>query len=506
MRAPSPGPIAVMALLCGCGEAPTPTRGPTADPPSSTTTTSSPGTVPPVLTEEPTFASPEGTEAYGVLELHVRTDVPTTLTLHITDLCGRRTLTYEGSATEHRVPVAGLHIGEKHQIELEIVSEGGTLVRTWEDALVPMPEDLPGLEVHAHDPDRLEPGLLVVSPMSPLRTSWVLAYDERMHLVYALEREVEDLRWEGGTILALHDGRGVRWDLFGREVEAWEGEIFLNHEIFPLPDGGVLALDHEWVEEPEYPVDADASETASSTVLSQAVVRYDADYQEVERLSLADVLDTTHVGFNSVGGDPLDWSHANAVVPWGDDAYVVSVRHLDVVACIGRDGRLRWLLGDPTGWQEPWASAFLEPEGALTWFRHQHAVEVTDDGLLMMFDNGNFGGSPSSPPDPDYVEVSRGVAWAIDEDAGTVREAWSVGYRDLFSFAMGDIDVLPSGQVLLTYSSSGTLPLQSRLVQLDLDDPDNAALDVEFTDGNRYTYRAEVVPGFGLDGVDDSRW
>jgi len=501
------GFVGLWWVLVAC--APAPDEAPALAAPVTEVVTSVPSSASeptgPRIVDGPAVHVPDDIDAYGVGELSVSTEGPTTLSLRIVDPCGERLLAWPEEREVHHVTVPGFHLGARHELTVILEGSDGAVEHRLPDLVAPLPAGLPGLEVMAHDPDALGRGLLVVAPIGLLQPSWVLAYDEALHPVYALRRQVEDLRLQQGRWLALHEGEGVEWDLLGRPLTTW-GEEFLHHELFPLPDGGVLTLAHEVVTESAYPVDAEATETTEADLRSQAILRLSAEGELVERFSLADLLDTTQVGFESLeAGTPRDWSHANAVVPWGDDAYLVSVRHLDVVAAVNRDGTLRWLLGDPAGWQAPWSDAFLQPVGELTWFRHAHAVEVDEGGVVRMFDNGNFGGSPASPPPDDYVPQSRGLALQVDEVAGTVQMLWERSHEGLFSPAMGDIDVWPTGEVLLTFSAPASLPLQSRLVVLPPEEGP-ALLDVLLTGGNRYTYRAQWVDTLVDDTVTDVRW
>jgi len=510
--------VLYIGLLAACTPA-----GP-AGPPDATSTTppdasanvpsgatgdsATPSAAGPRIVDGPTVAPPDDSDVLGLAVVQVTTDVPTSLAVELVDPCGERTVAWPGEATVHEVELVGLHLGSEHHLTVVLTDAEGRVTRQALPAMtVPTDPDLPALEVLAHTPEALGDDLLVVAPRSWGQQGWVVAYDGALHPVYALPREVEDLRWHEGAWWALYEGRGVRWDARGRELGPSFEAGFLSHELYPLPDGGALSLEHQRVQEPAYPVDTEGSDTVDAELLTQAVLRFDASGKVVDRVSVADVLDTTHVGYESVqGSEPLDWSHANAVIPYDDDTWLVSVRHLDVLAAIGHDGALKWLLGDPAGWRSPWQEAFLEPVGELTWFRHAHAPHLGPDGTLWLFDNGNHGGSPYAPAPEGHVEVSRAVGYRLDLDAGTVEQAWEVHHDDIFSAAMGDAD--PHGddgeQVLITFSAEASLPLRSRLVvrgRLD----DQVALDVRFIGGTHYTYRAQVVDGLVAEGVVDTR-
>jgi len=453
----------------------------------------------------PTYGVPADSKALLVGEVRFTTSVPSVPTLHIDGPCGRDSVRFP-EATEHVLPVLGLHMGAEHQLSLGLEGAGEQLDVAVGPVTTAVLANLPPVEVHAHDPAQMEPGLLVFTPYHSDEAGWVLAVDDALHLVYALPQKVEDITLEpGGTWLANHEERVVRWDAFGRELAAWtDGEHRVHHEAFSLPDGGVLTISGEEVVEPDFPTDETLTATEEHTLLAQQILRFASDGTVVERLRLGELLDTRRVGYLSLeGADPKDWAHANSVVPWDDDSYVVSVRHLDVVAAVNRDGTLRWLLGDPTGWEAPWSEAFLTPaDPSFTWFRHPHALEVQPDGLVVLFDNGNYGGSPYAPAPDGLDVVSRGLALRVDEEAGTFEQVWSLPHEGLFSPGQGDADVLPhTGNALLVFTMTGALPSRSRIVQLHPERPDEPALDVTIGgDVRRFVYRAEVVPSLYPDG------
>ena len=484
---------ALSTTLGACGAdaaAPGPSPSDTAGPPPSFE-----------LVGTPTLSLPEGTRAFGVHQLTVATTAPTTATVRIDDLCGRRDVHFPAQATEHVLDVRGLHLGEPSEVSVLLTdADGGQRTVPVTTVTPVVPEGLPTIEVLTHEPTAMAPGLLVVAPQSQAGTEWVLVLDEALHLVHALPLAFEDLRLHDGQWLGLHDDLALRLDLYGRELASLGKPAWgLNHELFPLPDGDMLVLDRAVEEVSDYPVDAEATETGPATVISQGVVRISPEGELGERFTLFDVLPTSVVGYKSVEAletEAKDWTHANAVVPYGDDAYLVSVRHLDVVAAVSRDGELRWLLGDPTGWPSPYVERFLTPVGELTWPRHQHALELQPDGqTVVMFDNRTFAGSPRAPAPDDAETVSRGVAFRVDEAAGTVEQLWEVEHEGLFTYAMGDADVLGStGLVQLVFSRVAQPQLHTRLVQRPIDGGP-AVLDLAIgRDVPRWTYRATVVP------------
>jgi len=116
-------------------------------------------------------------------------------------------------------------------------------------------------------------------------------------------------------------------------------------------------------------------------------------------------------------------------------------------------GELQWLMGDPSGWQEPWASKLLTPKGDVAWTYHQHGIDPTPDGTWLIFDNGSERAIPPDPEMPLEERFSRVVEYRVDEEEGTVEQVWVYGPEQewFMSPFISDADFLPeTGNVLIT--------------------------------------------------------
>ena len=85
-------------------------------------------------------------------------------------------------------------------------------------------------------------------------------------------------------------------------------------------------------------------------------------------------------------------------------------------------GDLKWILGTPEGWNDPQRARLLEPVGDLAWTFHQHSPMLTPTGNLLL-----------KPPLSEYY--SRVVEYAIDEEAHTVSQVWSMEGRVKTAFS-----------------------------------------------------------------------
>ena len=152
-----------------------------------------------------------------------------------------------------------------------------------------------------------------------------------------------------------------------------------------------------------------------------------------------------------------DWDHANAIIyDEASDSYYISLRNQDAIIKVNRtDETLTWILGTPANWELPWQDKLLEPAGDLLWPFHQHAVQLTPQGICL-FDNGtDHRAAAYEPYDDEQPQWSRAVMYAIDEAQQEVSEIWSygdpAGDNFYFSYGFGDADWQPvTGNVLIT--------------------------------------------------------
>jgi hypothetical protein len=242
-----------------------------------------------------------------------------------------------------------------------------------------------------------------------------------------------------------------------------------------LENGNFLTLSLDETKVPDYPSsedDADAPRQRA-TIFGAIIVEFTRDGSIVKQIALADLLDTTRIGRDSLSSawcqpflaksqDVYDWDHANAVAyDAGSDAYYVSLRHQDAIVKIDRETeKLVWILGTPANWAAPWANKLLSADEGFVWPFHQHSVQVRPDIEpfgLSVYDNGNNRAPAYEPPIANYT---RAVAFAIDESEMKVSKAWSYGeapQEPFFSPAMGDADFQPiTGNTLLVNAQLST--------------------------------------------------
>jgi hypothetical protein len=191
-------------------------------------------------------------------------------------------------------------------------------------------------------------------------------------------------------------------------------------------------------------------------------------------------------------GDP--W-HANALQVVEDDGMLqdvyVNLRDINLFVRIDPETqRITSRLGPDGDYQLVDASGDAADES--DWFYWPHAPEVAGDRILF-YDNRN--------PRPDS-ETSRAVELSLDHQAMTAQVTWQWTERNFREQAWGDVDYLPSGNVLVGIAHCDVCDLSDNRSRSAVVEVDRESGDVlwrltwpEATDG---IYRAERVRGCDL--------
>jgi len=205
-----------------------------------------------------------------------------------------------------------------------------------------------------------------------------------------------------------------------------------HHESRAMPNGNILTLSttvHELT--PEQRSTFCPGDDAPFDAISDLAVEFEPSGRVVRTWDLWDVIDIDEYPGGELCVDAgifaerntRDWNHANSVVYDPErDAIIVSSRHTDQIVAFdhldaeGPQSQLRWILG---------AGATMPLDGEPTYY--QHAVEVVDDGSIVVYDNGN-NRPGTSPDDPDNLPYSRAVIYEVDDSSDDPAE-WSARQR-----------------------------------------------------------------------------
>ncbi|MCA9492221.1 MAG: aryl-sulfate sulfotransferase [Myxococcales bacterium] len=140
----------------------------------------------------------------------------------------------------------------------------------------------------------------------------------------------------------------------------------------------------------------------------------------------------------------IDTVHLNSIDVLADGSWLLSLKHLDTVVKVGRNGQVQWsLLGTPTPLAFQ-AEALTVADKLDPTFQYPHHANLSPWGTLLLSDNGR--GS----------ETTRIVEFAVDEGARTavVLRAWDLGME---CPVQGSAIGMPDHSVLAVCSRTRTL-------------------------------------------------
>lgn len=454
------------------------------------------------------------------------------------------------------VPVLGLKAETAYEITLTLCDDSGApsgeafmdLVETG-----PLPEDFPVFNIRTCIPERREPGLILFAlrnagaAESGPGNGRIVAINEKAEVVWIFNAggNLADFRrLQNGNIMYVTRGAIVEVDMLGQEVGRWSSPAVgsrgtegggielsvqgIHHAAMELPNGNFFAIGTEMRRFDAYPTsetDPDAPK-APADVKGDVIVEFDRSGKIVNEINLFDILDTERICYYSVksgeGGGPGgdgDWSHSNGLdYDPSDDSFILSIRHQDAVAKIGRTtGALKWIVGDHTGWGAAWQKYLLTPEGDVEWPFHQHDPSFTKAGTILCFDNGNCRAVPFNPRMAPADSYSRLVEYEVDESKRTVKQVWAFGGdkgEKIYASSQGGAIALPKtdnvfgdfaccrfdGDGQPSESNRGDARRTARLIEVTHDAAPEVLFDLELCDRSEVakdfsSFRAIHLPG-----------
>lgn len=256
------------------------------------------------------------------------------------------------------------------------------------------------------------------------------AYSDFSHSMDAAQNGHYFLRVASAN-LKRTDGRNVHTvrDLIievnqdGQVVDQWR----LWEILDPYRDVAIKALDQGAV-----CLNIDAS-LAGKTVTTEELQKLD------KAGNFGDIVGT---------GPGRNWAHVNSVdYDPTDDSIIISSRHQCAVIKIGRDHKVKWILGGGAGWKKPYHDLLLTPvdkngkkldcdeyvchDTNFDWTFTQHTAfridEMSDKNTfwLSVFDNGDA--RHFEQPALPSQKYSRAVIYKIDQNKRTVEQVWEYG-------------------------------------------------------------------------------
>jgi arylsulfate sulfotransferase len=230
---------------------------------------------------------------------------------------------------------------------------------------------------------------------------------------------------------------------------------------------------------------------------NSGVLSYESNVIEFQDSSAISILNQWDLGailtayMSSQGDDPAafvrpgaDWFHSNsAIYDPSDDTIIVSSRENFVIKLDYKSGTIIWILGDPTKYWYTFPSlrgkALTVAPGGL-YPIGQHALSITSDGLLMLFNDGLGSiGQPSGAPAGESRTYSTVSAYSINEASMTATETWDYDagktiYSDICSSAY---EAAASQSILVDYAVADD---DTEALLVGLDSSHNVVFEFEY--------------------------
>ncbi|QIZ76230.1 aryl-sulfate sulfotransferase [Ferrimonas lipolytica] len=292
------------------------------------------------------------------------------------------------------------------------------------------------------------------------------------------------VRPDGKVVHTIRD-HIVEVDPYGQVVDYWD----LNTILDPMRDDMLKAMDARAV-----------------------CINVDDDAGPIDVEPDAPFGDVPGVGIGR------NWAHVNSVdYDASDDSIIISPRHQTTAVKIGRDKKVKWILGPSAGWKGELATKLLTPVDAKgkkldcspqglcedTDFDFGYAQHtsfwVPEKDTLTIFDNGD--GRHLEQPAMPTMKYSRAVEYRINEDDMTVEQIWEYGKErgyEFYSPITSVTEYQADKDSMMVYFASANLMEHSitkpKLVELEYGTQDvKVELHIESTVKRQPSYRTTVI-------------
>lgn len=439
---------------------------------------------------------------------------------------------------QHRLPVVGLRAETTYAIEVRAVDAAGEQVGdgTVELTTGALPDWMPEFRVDASEPDRMSPGYTLFDvqrwgitqpPGEPPGALVIVDPAGEVVWYHPGRLGAGDARMtEDGTLINLFAPFGFEEvDLLGQRVQAWawgdaerdaapgtvvvDSEAYdlvsFHHEVAPQPDGDLLVFSRYQLDLTEEEQEAICpGDPADFGIREDLLMEFTRDGEILHEWSLSDIVDPAEVPGRELCAvdfeDYRDWAHGNgAVLDEAGNRVLVTARHIDLLFAFryeddasGPGGELLWSIG-------PEGVGTLPLDGEPSY--GLHAPELTEDGSILVLDNGNDRPGTDQP-------YSRAVRYVVDDSSPdpadwTATQTWEFRTDDLdgdgplYADFLGDADEQPNGNVLVGFGGIGQAvpPARGRIIEVVPTLPEGGDIVFDLTLPDTWTsYRSERLP------------
>jgi hypothetical protein len=394
---------------------------------------------------------------------------------------------WSSDGLEHHFSLIGMRAETEYSVQATLSTADGQFAESevYTVSTGALPDEIVSYSVDILDDGAVQPGLTFFGPAVDLIHSVALDSEGEVVWYFAdpeteadyLDRDVKLL--DHGELLLSARGGFQIIDPAGNillHIQRSQGEDRIHHDALRLPNGNFLALTQK---RKTLQVHALGGETE---LIGDGLVELDRDGNEVWSWSSFDHLDTERFpGSLSTSSPPkgegIDWTHANGLhYIEAEDTVLMSLRHQSWIINIDHQtGEILWRIGE--------GGDFELANG--DWFYSQHAPELTADGSLLVYDNGNERPDTSSP-------YSRAVMYTLDETAMTATQTWEYITEEFTSF-LGDANQLDNGNILLCAGGTNDETL-SQVLEVSGGLDSQPIWDLRLADLEPVIYRAKRLP------------
>ena len=234
----------------------------------------------------------------------------------------------------------------------------------------------------------------------------------------------------------------IEIDMLGKIINFFPIKYGLHHDVIELPNGNFLAITQRENTKQDLLVEIDRK--------TKDVIK-EWDFREILDFNRETVIDKVSVNH------PLDWLHLNSLVyDEESNCIIASSRNQSTVVKFNKDtSEIIWILAPHYGWCEKFNKYLLNPVGDdFEWSYAQHTPSLSDNGNLVIFDNGNFRSYKLEDAVLAHNNYSRAVEYKINEKDMTVEQVWQYGKErgnELYCAYLGAVRILENNNRLICF-------------------------------------------------------
>ena len=331
---------------------------------------------------------------------------------------------------DYRTLLLGMKAAREYAFRIAVSNHDSECVsRDFSITTRELPNSIPLMTHAVFDADAVEPGFIVTSA----GVGDLLGGDDDPVFILDMDGDVVWywLETPPQTSRAHLDWAGERMWMMALNVLGGAGEVSSVAMDGGDPVTNIAGLDdthHDFTVLPDGTIAAIAHIGGCSGILERSP---DGSVKTVVE-SVASIYKPGRAVFLTTGGEEC---HPNSIhYHPEDDSYTISDRYVHAYVKISRSGELLWQLGgnDPLG-----------PYFHAVWAVN-HGHQLLDNGNFLLFSNGNAG------------ENATVLEYTLDESQWKAERIWEYT-GDLASPTLGDVQRLPNGNTLITYSNAGVI-------------------------------------------------